>query len=183
MACDSVTEMILAAVALVIIIINLVALGILVFDDTSSWLKLIVQVVIGMMLIGGTLAAFLPIADVHYGLYASPKVARYITGNKHAFEIDNDSRVLPREKFIDKHVTKSDTGYTQIDGHTFVIGKTRVMVPDSDKIIKHKTFSGEQQRAVAVTYTWKKGTSQKVKAAYQYSYGKLDKNNMMTTYE
>lgn len=90
----------------------------------------------------------------------TPKVIQYVTGQQ------KHSQVIPRSKFIDKTVVKSNNGYTRIDGNKFVVNGKQYVINTSNNIIVTKRSTDGRVHVKVTTYKWKKETPEYVKNAY-----------------
>lgn len=103
----------------------------------------------------------------------TPEVVQYVTGQQ------KYSQVIPKPKFIDKTVVKSNNGYTRIDGSKFVINGKQYVINTSNNIIVTKRSTDGRVHVKVTTYKWKKETPEYVKNAYhdfaQQKLGVFDK--------
>lgn len=88
------------------------------------------------------------------------KVIQYVTGRQ------KYSQVIPKSKFIDKTVVKSNNGYTRIDVSKFVVNGKQYVINTSDNIIVTKRSTDGRVHVKVTTYKWKKNTPKYIKNAY-----------------
>lgn len=99
----------------------------------------------------------------------TPEVVQYVTGQQTNFQ------AIPKSKFIDKTVVKSNNGYTRIDGNKFVVNGKQYVINTSDNIIVTKRSTDGRVHVKVTTYKWKKETPKYVKNAYHnFAQQKLD---------
>lgn len=90
----------------------------------------------------------------------TPEVVQYVTGQRVNFQ------AIPKSKFLQKTVAKSNNGYTRIDGNKFVVNGKRYAINVSDNIIVTKRSTDGCVHVKVTTYKWKKNTPKYVKNAY-----------------
>lgn len=99
----------------------------------------------------------------------TPEVVQYATGQQTNFQ------AIPKSKFLQKTVIKSDNGYTRIDGNKFVINGKQYVINTSNNIIVTKRSTDGRVHVKVTTYKWKKETPEYVKNAYHdFAQQKLD---------
>lgn len=90
----------------------------------------------------------------------TPEVVQYVTGQRVNFQ------AIPKSKFLQKTVVKSDNGYTRIDGNKFVVNGNQYVINTSDNIIVTKRSTDGHVHVKVTTYKWKKNTPKYIKNAY-----------------
>lgn len=119
--------------------------------------------------------------------YYSTKVASYIVPtDKLIHEDDGRSGyklATPKSTFVNKHVLKSNSGYTQIDGHTFIVNNQRIHIANGNNIIRHRVFDRNQKRIEYITYSWKNNTPEYIINAYEKQFGELNKLKVIEIFE
>lgn len=90
---------------------------------------------------------------------------------------------LPKNKFIKKTTTKSTSGYTQIDGHTFELDGKRFTISNKNNIVRHHAFGRKLQGVTYINYEWKKSVPWSVKEVYGQNFGQLDDLDKIEIYE
>lgn len=90
----------------------------------------------------------------------SPKVIQYVTGQQRY------SQAIPKSKFIDETIVKSNNGYTRIDGNKFVVNGKEYVINTSDNIVVTKRSTDGRVHVKVTTYKWKKSTPKYIKNAY-----------------
>lgn len=121
-------------------------------DSAISFCVLIYCVVVAIMSVG--------VAATISNIDQTPEVVQYVTGQQ------KYSQVIPKPKFIDKTVVKSNNGYTRIDDSKFVINGKQYVINTSDNIIVTKRSTDGRVHVKVTTYKWKKNTPKYIKNAY-----------------
>lgn len=88
-------------------------------------------------------------------------------------DVNRYQLVVPKSAFVNKKTVRSDSGYTQIDGKTFKINGRKIIVNDTNNIVRHHVFGRNQQSIAYTTYSWKKSTPEVVKEFYALNFGEL----------
>lgn len=121
-------------------------------DSAISFCVLIYCVVVAIMSVG--------VAATISNIDQTSKVIQYVTGQQ------KYSQAIPKSKFIDKTVVKSNNGYTRIDGNKFVVNGKRYVINTPDNIIVTKRSTDGCVHVKVTTYKWKKDTPEYIKNAY-----------------
>lgn len=120
-------------------------------------------------------------------IYYSTKVVSYVVPTNRLVHEDDDQSgyklAAPKSTFVNKHVLKSNSGYTQIDGHTFIVNNQRIHIANGNNIIRHRVFDRDQKRIEYITYSWKDNTPKYVINAYEKQFGELNKLKVVEIFE
>lgn len=120
-------------------------------------------------------------------IYYSTKVVSYVVPTNRLVHEDDDQSgyklAAPKSTFVNKHVLKSNSGYAQIDGHTFIVNNQRIHIANGNNIIRHRVFDRDQKRIECITYSWKDNTPEYIINAYEKQFGELHKLKVIEIFE
>lgn len=140
-------------------------------SDRFGWLFLLIFGALSVFWFGN---AFYKV-DYRMNLPHSDVLATYVVP-KSKLKRTYDYRyqlAVPKSEFVNKKTVRSDSGYTQIDGKTFKINGRRIVVKDTNNIVRRHVFGRKQQSISYTTYSWKKSTPEAVKEFYVLNFGEL----------
>ena len=171
----------------VIIMLFCVAATFIIMSEHSVWLGLMFPM--GLAIVGIAWMFFSFDKLVYYiNLGSTEKVVTYIVPKSHVKQTTNEDDhpyqlAVPKNRFVDKRIIKSTSGYTQIDGHTFEINGKRFTIKNKNNVIRHHAFGRETQSVTYTNYEWKKSVPSSIKKSYDQNFGQLDKLDKVEIYE